>query len=155
MSSNLFSILRFFLKQPVEHMFSTWYKEDDDEVGMVGKPDDPKHSNNDEIHLDNFPLLLHSPGDGWLPRRVLLHPEDLISSPQLPSHHRITISCNILKISELVVIHVLLTHHQEGDHVGDDREGQTVPENNSNLYLSIRFSFLEKSPRRTKFGRRH
>ena len=121
---------------------------------MVGKPDDPKDNNKDETHLDNLPLLLNSPGNGWLPGRVLLHPEDLIPSPELLPHHRIAISWNIITGSELVIIHIMLTHHQEGEQVGDHKEGQAVPGNNS-LYFSIRFYFLKRSFRLTELCKRH
>ena len=49
-----------------------------DEVYMVGEPADYKEDDHNEAHLDNLPLLLHSPGNGWLPDGVLTHAEQVV-----------------------------------------------------------------------------
>ena len=56
----------------------TWYEEDKYEVDMVRKPADYEEDDHDEAHLDNLPLLLHSPGDGRLPDGVLTHAEQVV-----------------------------------------------------------------------------
>ena len=45
---------------------------------MVGEPADYEEDDHNEAHLDNLPLLLHSPGNGWLPDGVLTHAEQVV-----------------------------------------------------------------------------
>ena len=80
----------------VEPEFLTWNKEHQNEVDVVGEPAHHEQDHHYQGHLHYLPLLLHGPGDGWLPDSVIGHPEHLVTTtPQLSTNHSVAISYRV------------------------------------------------------------